>query len=194
MNIKDALTKKIGPLPAWGWGIVVGVAGLGYKTLRGGGGGQQTQQQLIPTGPMQIDPSAGFLNELSVAIDDIRSKMAATTPGDAKVIVDREWLKNLFQQSQRPPTTTPAPSPSPGGPVPISAKPPTRISVEQAKAALTAIGAPAAWATSGAWIQSSAANYVWASTQAMQDWARRVARTQPAYGYTVNPQGVVVKR
>jgi len=34
---KAALTKKIGPLPAWGWGAVVGGGYLGYRMLSGKG-------------------------------------------------------------------------------------------------------------------------------------------------------------
>ena len=34
---KEALTRKLGPLPAWGWGVAIGGAILVAKLLRGGG-------------------------------------------------------------------------------------------------------------------------------------------------------------
>lgn len=37
MDIGEALTRKLGPLPAWAWGGVVGIAALGYRALRGPG-------------------------------------------------------------------------------------------------------------------------------------------------------------
>ena len=37
MNLKGMLTKKLGPLPAWGWGLVIGGGYLGYRVLSGKG-------------------------------------------------------------------------------------------------------------------------------------------------------------
>lgn len=34
-TLKDALTKKIGPLPAWAWGLVAGGGYLAYRALSG---------------------------------------------------------------------------------------------------------------------------------------------------------------
>lgn len=76
--VTGSLTRKIGPLPAWGWGAIIGGAGLGWKLLRGKGRPEEAavpNTQLIPTGPMQIDPSAGFMNELSVALKRIEDKI-----------------------------------------------------------------------------------------------------------------------
>ena len=36
-NLKAMLTKKLGPLPAWGWGLVIGGGYLGYRVLSGKG-------------------------------------------------------------------------------------------------------------------------------------------------------------
>lgn len=38
-SVPEALTRKLGPLPTYAWGAVVGGAVLGVKLLRGGGGG-----------------------------------------------------------------------------------------------------------------------------------------------------------
>lgn len=38
-DIKAALTKKIGPLPAWGWAVAIGGGYLVFRAVRGGGGG-----------------------------------------------------------------------------------------------------------------------------------------------------------
>jgi hypothetical protein len=37
MDIKGMLTKKLGPLPAWGWGLVLGGGYLGYRVISGKG-------------------------------------------------------------------------------------------------------------------------------------------------------------
>lgn len=37
VDLKAALTKKLGPLPAWGWGLVLGGGYLGYRVLSGKG-------------------------------------------------------------------------------------------------------------------------------------------------------------
>lgn len=36
-DLKAMMTKKLGPLPAWGWGVVVGGGYLGYRLLSGKG-------------------------------------------------------------------------------------------------------------------------------------------------------------
>lgn len=74
-GIKAALTRKIGPLPAWGWAVVIGGAGLGYKLLRGGG----TTRQEVPTTNITpgASPAAGYLNELSVALKRIEDAIGA---------------------------------------------------------------------------------------------------------------------
>lgn len=37
VDAKEALTRKLGPLPAWGWGVAIGGAILVVKLVRGGG-------------------------------------------------------------------------------------------------------------------------------------------------------------
>jgi hypothetical protein len=36
-NLKAGLTKKIGPLPAWGWAVAIGGGILAFRLFRGGG-------------------------------------------------------------------------------------------------------------------------------------------------------------
>ncbi len=114
--VTTSLTKKIGPLAAWQWGAIIGVAGLGYKFLRGGGRAEEAavvNQQLIPTGAMQIDPSSGFLNELSVAINKLRDTQ--------QTILDKIKNPTTSEDIQPVPDTV---QPTPG---PISAKPPPTL-------------------------------------------------------------------
>lgn len=50
LDIGEALTRKLGPLPAWAWGGVVGVAALGYRALRGPGAtGPSSSSGSVPT-------------------------------------------------------------------------------------------------------------------------------------------------
>ena len=37
VDAKEALTRKLGPLPAWGWGVAIGGAVLVARLFRGGG-------------------------------------------------------------------------------------------------------------------------------------------------------------
>lgn len=71
-DVSEALTRKIGPLPAWGWGVAVGGAALGVKMVRGGGG---TSRQVIevPTGAPY--PSDELASQFGSAIDEIRDRL-----------------------------------------------------------------------------------------------------------------------
>jgi hypothetical protein len=116
MNIKGALTRKLGPLPAWGWAVVVGGAGLGWKLLRGGGGKSEVppvEQQLIPVSSMPIDPSGGFFNELTIQQNRVESTLA-------------KILETIKATAAKTKTTAPPPAPPPTTtpkPAPVSAKP-----------------------------------------------------------------------
>lgn len=74
-TLKSALTRKIGPLPAWGWAVVIGGAGLGYRLLRG----DSVTRQEVPTTNITpgASPAAGYLNELSVALKRIEDSISA---------------------------------------------------------------------------------------------------------------------
>lgn len=39
IDVKAALSRKIGPLPAWGWGVAIGGGLLVWRMIRGGGSG-----------------------------------------------------------------------------------------------------------------------------------------------------------
>lgn len=104
MNIGEAATRKIGPLPAWGWGVAVGGAFLVYRFVRGGssqpqvvavtgsqpGGSMDNAQAGTPLGvdqltalEGQIAGQQGQLNTITQALSGILDKIngtAATTP------------------------------------------------------------------------------------------------------------------
>lgn len=49
VDAKEALTRKLGPLPAWGWGVAIGGAILVAKLLRGGGSSTTPNAGYTPT-------------------------------------------------------------------------------------------------------------------------------------------------
>lgn len=149
-----------------------------------------------------VDPQTG----LNPFADPFGGALATHTAAIVNAINAQAARTVTVPVGTTPGTVTPVPGPGPSKPPTSGTKPPPakaptpsspapkRISVAQAQAALTAIGAPASWATSGAWIRSPAANYVWASTSSMQAWARRVARDEPSRGYRVDSSGRIVRR
>lgn len=75
MNIGAALTRKIGPLPAWGWGVALGGAIVAARMLRGGGGGGDAGAKpvvvSVPTGsPMGMGED--FASDLGNQLDQLR--------------------------------------------------------------------------------------------------------------------------
>ncbi len=99
VDVGEALTRKLGPLPAWGWGIGIGGAILAVRVLRGGsigggGGGGEPQRILVPTGGGANMAGPDFVSDLGTAIgqlrdtvanlgnkvDDLESQVSAPTP------------------------------------------------------------------------------------------------------------------
>jgi hypothetical protein len=62
VDIEAALTRKLGPLPAWGWGGALGVGVLAYRALHGGGAAGQSGSsgtvQTIGGDGASFDPSS----------------------------------------------------------------------------------------------------------------------------------------
>lgn len=96
----NPLTRKLGPLPVWGWALVIGGAGLGYRYLRG-----STTVQQIPVGTSDIPSSelntqSGFLNELSLAIkrieDQLNPPKGAGSPGAPRPQPFKNVMTSLF--------------------------------------------------------------------------------------------------
>jgi hypothetical protein len=60
-DIRAALTRKIGPLPAWAWGGVVGGGLLAMRALTGGGSGESSPfvQPIAGGEPFDFDAGAG---------------------------------------------------------------------------------------------------------------------------------------
>lgn len=96
--MKANLTKKVGPLPLWAYAVILGGAFLAFRLLRGNKSeGSDASVQLIPTGAPPIEPSAGFLNELSMRLERIESSVSSAV---SSVV------------SSPPPTTTTPPPPA----------------------------------------------------------------------------------
>lgn len=115
-GVGAAFTRKIGPLPAWGWGVGIGGVLLAVKLARGGGighgGGKDRETVLVPTGQPSI-PS-DYIGQLGTAIDEIRSRLSN--------------MENNVPITTPPPTAPPAngnpvEQPSAAPTLPVSAKP-----------------------------------------------------------------------
>jgi len=76
MDPKELLTRKIGPLPAWGWGVGIGVAGLAFKLAAGGGGGTKRETLVVPTGGSGM-PSGDFIGQYDEELSTARQRLDA---------------------------------------------------------------------------------------------------------------------
>lgn len=106
VNIGESFTRKIGPLPAWGWGIAVGGAWLGYRMLRGGGGGlgsgKDTQIVAVPGGVIPVSPN--FTDELSEAVFGLNERIDELMQSRNNNVDDGEQMPG---PTPVPPTTSP---------------------------------------------------------------------------------------
>lgn len=96
------LTKKIGPLPVWGWAVAIGGTGFAVKMLSGGS--KTPQKQIVQTEyDDSFGPTVGFQEGLSrqlfdvqQEIDDIQNILAGQTttpaPGGGKRTDDGSQL------------------------------------------------------------------------------------------------------
>lgn len=75
MDPRELLTRKIGPLPAWGWGVGIGGLGLAFKMTRGGGG-QQRETLVVPTGGSGL-PSGDFIGQFDEELAASRARLDA---------------------------------------------------------------------------------------------------------------------
>lgn len=83
MDVKAAATRKIGPLPAWGWGVAIGGALLAFRLLRGGrsgGNGAEPDTILVPSGAPSIPHD--YIGQLGQAMDEIRTRLSGLESGN----------------------------------------------------------------------------------------------------------------
>ena len=84
VDIKGSLTHKLGPLPAWGWGVALGGGYVAWRFITGGGSGGGGGSNAQPTGATFVDPAPGqnaqqtqgFLDSLTVWLDRLPSDIA----------------------------------------------------------------------------------------------------------------------
>lgn len=110
VDVGEAFTRKIGPLPAWGWGVAVGGGLLVMRMVRGGASSGSSREVIeVPTGaPM---PADDFVSQLGDAVNDIRERLSdlenpdeekevsspsTPTPETAGEPLAREFLKTYF--------------------------------------------------------------------------------------------------
>lgn len=108
MDVGGALTRKIGPLPVWAWGGVVGGSLLAYRALTGSGGGGAVSSAVTPVGGGLADPSEGSGGGGASA--ETPTPWYAVIPG-VGTIIDRPPGEVTIIKP--PPTTTPTPTPTP---------------------------------------------------------------------------------
>lgn len=179
------LTRKLGPLPAWGWGVAVGGAYLAVKFLRGGtggggfAGGQDAQIVQVPTGIIPVSPN--FTDELSEAVFNLNRRIDELQQDINNNIDNGEQMPG---PTPTPPTTVPKDTtPKPTQPVKKQS-----ISVAERRRILQQLGGPLAWADN-TFVRANA--YVRSSADAFRAWALRAAM-RPTSGYKV-VNGKIVK-
>ena len=178
IDIGESVTRKIGPLPAWGWGVAIGGAWLGIRMLRGGGGGlgngQDTQIVAVPGGVIPVSPN--FTDELSEAVRGLNERIDELQQ-DSNSNVDP--LPQPPGPTPTPPTVVPK-EPAPA-PTPTPTQPKT-LSRAEAAAILRKYGLDPAkvigYGVTGfsSWITSAAAKYVWKDAASFEAWVKRTFR------------------
>lgn len=106
-DFKEALTRKIGPLPVWAWGGVVGGGLLVAKALTGGGSGASVS-------PQSLNAATGELPDLGDAAgagSAVTNPLGYVTLPDGTIVLDRPSsdLTIIPNTPTTPPATTPAP-------------------------------------------------------------------------------------
>ncbi len=102
MDLREALTRKIGPLPAWGWGVAIGGGLLAIKLVRGGSAtGSNRETLVVPTGAPQ--PSGDYLGQFSDALADLRNEL-----GDIRERLDDDGAQVPSPSQPPPPTSQPS--------------------------------------------------------------------------------------
>lgn len=110
VDVQGALTRKIGPLPAWGWGVAVGGGLLAVKMARGGGSGTQKTVIEVPTGaPYPADELSSQLGEALLAlrdrVDDLSQRVTNNQDNAAHVPAPKVPAPSSnTPKSQTPPT------------------------------------------------------------------------------------------
>ena len=107
-KVSGALTRKIGPLPVWGWGVAIGGAGFAVKKL-GGGGAKTTPPQVVQTEyDDSFGPTVGFqegisnqLFDLRTGLDDLSNIVAGQTTNPPPTVNGGVNLPAITKQTNR---------------------------------------------------------------------------------------------
>jgi hypothetical protein len=172
-KVGGALTRKIGPLPAWGWGVAVGGAVIAAKLLGGGGDKKAAPPQIVQTEyDDSFGPTVGFQEGLSNQLFDLQQRI--------------DDLSNIAV-TPTPTTTTAPPKPAPVVTVPkapVVAKTATSA-LTRARAAVLARAKgidPArlfGWGRtvpmSAWWVNKPQQKYIWKNEATFNAWLDRVA-------------------
>ena len=123
VDVKEALTRKIGPLPAWGWAVAIGGSVIAYRVISGRGAfpakASDTSNQVggtpVPVGTSPGDALAGIsasdLSTLSGALLPYLPPGPAGPAGPAGP-QGKPGAAAPASTPTKPPASTPAPAPT----------------------------------------------------------------------------------
>jgi len=86
MNIGETLTRKLGPLPTWGWGVALGGGFLVWNFIRGGEPSSDSESPTFvnPDPGQQAAATQGFLNDLTTWMQRLEDRLGnVNTPPDS---------------------------------------------------------------------------------------------------------------
>jgi hypothetical protein len=163
VDVKEALTRKLGPLPAWGWGVALGGGILAFRFIRGGIGGGSGEQAAASGAPTFVNPAptelgeqqSGFLSALSGQLDALPDQVAVAVAGALSDTIIPPPQTGPTSASA-PPATSPAatappklvasPTPAPSASAPLSIWATLRASLPTAYQSFTSLDDAKAYA------------------------------------------------
>lgn len=102
MGLTDTISRPVGPLPAWGWGVVVVGGYVGYHFLKGGSASSSNAPVAVSTPLDSAGGGSGGIgnDEILAAINNLNNTIANAKPPT--------------QPGTVPPLPHPLPKPTPG--------------------------------------------------------------------------------
>lgn len=164
VDVKEALTRKLGPLPAWGWGVALGGGILAFRFIRGGIGGGSGEQAAASGAPTFVNPAptelgeqqSGFLSALSGQLDALPDQIATAVMNAQSETIPFPIPGPLPPTTNAPPATSPvatappkpvaSPTPAPSASAPLSVWATLKASLPAAYQAFTSLADAKAYA------------------------------------------------
>lgn len=100
INVAEAATRKIGPLPAFAWGGIVGGGVLAWRMLHGGGGGGASSAFVQPVGGPGMDfeggGGGGAAEGPATTLPPVGGSATGTSGGNGKIVLRLTGLANFW--------------------------------------------------------------------------------------------------